>query len=100
MLTEAQRVRHRVATVSLAELGTNDDLVAASAWRLAVIGEAAGRISVAYRQQHPEIPWLQIVGMRNRLIHGYDAIDLEVVWSTVQNDLPNLVSQLATLIGD
>ena len=52
--------------------------------RLEVIGEAAGRISTQFREQHPGIPWHDMIGMRNRMIHGYDDVDLEIVWNTVQ----------------
>jgi uncharacterized protein with HEPN domain len=53
-----------------------------------VIGEAANRVPEDYQESHPEIPWAQIIGMRNRLIHGYDEVDLNFLWSVVQNDLP------------
>ena len=59
--------------------------------RLEVIGEAAGRISTQFREQHPEIPWHDMIGMRNRMIHGYDDVDLEIVWNTVQRRLPELL---------
>lgn len=97
MLAEARRIHIRVASACRADLETDEDLAAALAWRLAVIGEAAGRVSEQYRQQHPDLPWVQIVGMRNRLIHGYDAIDLDVVWSTVEQDLPQLIAYLESI---
>ena len=59
--------------------------------RLEVIGEAAGRISTQFREQHPEIPWHDMIGMRNRMIHGYDDVDIEIVWNTVQRRLPELL---------
>ena len=63
-----------------------------------IIGEAAARVSPEYRDAHPEIPWSEIVGMRNRLVHVYFDIDLEQVWSTVQVDLPSLIPQLRALL--
>ena len=68
--------------------------------RLEVIGEAVRRISTDYRTAHPEIAWRAIVGMRNRLIHQYDMVDLDVVWGVVQHDIPSLVKQLEALLGD
>ncbi|MGB9777570.1 MAG: DUF86 domain-containing protein [Anaerolineae bacterium] len=65
---------------------------------LEVIGEAARRVSPATREAHPEIPWAEIIGMRNRLIHGYFEVDLVKVWETVQHDLPRLVTMLEPLI--
>jgi uncharacterized protein with HEPN domain len=61
---------------------------------LEIVGEAAGRVPDDARQAHPKIPWSQIIGMRNRLIHGYDQVDLDIVWVVVTSDLPALVAQL------
>ncbi len=68
--------------------------------RLEIIGEAVRRISADYQTAHPEIAWHAIVGMRNRLIHEYDIVDLDVVWGVVQHDILSLVVQLETLLGD
>jgi len=59
-----------------------------------VVGEAASRVSAPTKSRHPDVPWPAIVGMRNRLIHGYDAVDLDVLWDTVEVDLPRLIAQL------
>jgi uncharacterized protein with HEPN domain len=59
-----------------------------------IIGEAASRIEPEIRQQHHTIPWSKITGMRNRLIHGYDTIDLDVLWDTVVHNLPPLADEL------
>lgn len=59
-----------------------------------IIGEAAARVSEDTRNRFNQIPWLQITGMRNRLIHGYDQVDLQVLWDTIMDDLPPLVRQL------
>ena len=62
--------------------------------RIEVIGEAAGRISSEFREQHPEVPWQEMIGMRNRMIHRYDDVDLEVVWNTAKDSLPRLLDSL------
>lgn len=67
---------------------------------LEVIGEAARGISVEFRQEHPDLPWKSMIGMRDRLIHGYFDINLEVVWKTVTEDLPPLISQLEKIVSD
>ncbi len=59
-----------------------------------IVGEAATRVSDSTRQRHPQIPWPQIAGMRNRLIHGYDFVDYDILWQTVTEDLPALVAAL------
>ncbi|MEZ5293433.1 MAG: HepT-like ribonuclease domain-containing protein [Vicinamibacterales bacterium] len=61
---------------------------------LEIIGEAAARVPVAERTRRPDVPWSAIVGLRNRLIHGYDDVDHDIVWAIVSTDLPKLVSQL------
>lgn len=62
-----------------------------------IIGEAASQISPQYRDQHQEIPWVQIIGMRNRLIHAYFDVDYRFVYNTVCSDLPNFIKQISEL---
>lgn len=77
-------------------LDTDEILCLALVRLLEIVGEAANRVSEATRKQHPEIPWPQIVGMRNRLIHGYDVIDLDILWQTIEHDVPKLLQALNT----
>ncbi len=63
-----------------------------------IIGEAAAHVSEDMRPLHPDIPWREIVGMRNHLVHAYFDIDLPLVWDTVRNDLPDLITQLEPLV--
>lgn len=62
-----------------------------------IIGEGVKRLSEELRTAHPGIPWRLIAGMRDRLIHQYDAVDLEEVWRTVTADLPKLADDLEKL---
>ena len=64
-----------------------------------IIGEAAARMADATRDAHPEIPWSNMIGMRNRLVHGYFDVDLDVVWKTVDGHLAPLVAALDVLIA-
>jgi uncharacterized protein with HEPN domain len=66
--------------------------------RLEVIGKAAGRVSVATTTKFPSLPWKKVVSMRNIMIHEYEDVDLGIVWDTVQNDLPPLITLLEPLI--
>jgi uncharacterized protein with HEPN domain len=59
-----------------------------------IVGEASAAISAETTSRYPEVPWRQIRGMRNRLVHGYYEIDLDVVWDTVAHDLGPLVAAL------
>jgi uncharacterized protein with HEPN domain len=67
--------------------------------QLQVLGEAAKRLSREFRTGSPEIPWSDIAGMRNKLVHDYMGVDLEVVWETATVDIPALASRLDRL-GD
>ena len=59
-----------------------------------VIGEAASRVSREGQVSYGNIPWEDVVGMRHRLIHGYDKVDLDILWVTVSEDLPQLIREL------
>jgi uncharacterized protein with HEPN domain len=63
-----------------------------------IVGEAASRISTQTQGRSPDIPWSAVVGMRNRLIHAYAEIDLDVVWSAITADLPRLVTMVEKLL--
>lgn len=65
-----------------------------------IVGEASSRVSIPTREKHREIPWPDIVGMRNRLIHGYDVVDLDLLWDTVETDLPSLIAQLEAILKE
>jgi uncharacterized protein with HEPN domain len=65
---------------------------------LQIIGEAARRLPDEVRDLAPDIPWHKIIGMRNILVHGYFAIDLDVVWDAVQRDVPLLKAAVEALL--
>lgn len=65
---------------------------------LEIIGEAANRIPDIYQLEHPEIPWGQIISARNRMIHGYDSVDFDILWNIVTLDLPPLIEKLDDLL--
>ena len=102
------RLRHMLdharEVVALAEGKTrrdldNDRLLELALVRLLeIVGEAASRIPKEECAKHPEIPWPEIVGLRNRLIHGYDAVDLDILWQIIVHDLPPLVAALEAIV--
>lgn len=65
---------------------------------LEIIGEAATHLSERFRAKHPEVPFVDIIAMRNQLIHEYFGVDIDVVWKTVTDDLPVLKKQLESLV--
>ncbi len=98
------RLRHMLdharEAVAMAKGKTRDDLRTNRMLNLAlvrlleIVGEAASRTPLDERTQHSDIPWAQIVGLRNRLIHGYDSVDFEILWQIVSHDLPPLILAL------
>ena len=66
---------------------------------LQIAGEAAKRVSDETRARYPSVPWRQVAGTRDRLIHGYFEVDLELVWSIVSQDLPELVAQIEAILA-
>ena len=84
---------------SRGDLETDRQLVLALSKSIEIVGEAASKITVETKDQHADIPWAVIVGMRHRLIHGYYDVDLDRVWNTVANDLPPLVASLKKILA-
>ena len=80
------------------DLNNDRQLVLALVKDVEIVGEAATQVTKVTRQQLPDIPWEQIVGMRNRLVHAYFDINLDIVWKTIQGDLPELIILLERAI--
>jgi uncharacterized protein with HEPN domain len=95
---------HAREAMTLAQGKTREDLDDDRTFELAqtrlleIIGEAADRVPIEFQMEHPEIEWRQIISFRNRLIHGYDSIDFDIMWSIIQSDLPELVKKLARIV--
>jgi uncharacterized protein with HEPN domain len=66
--------------------------------KLEVLGEAAGRATKAFQEAHPDIARSKMIGLRNRLIHGYEDVDLRIVWRVTMDELPDLIAALGPLI--
>ena len=65
---------------------------------LEIVGEAANRVPEEVQAQYPQLPWLQMIGARNRLIHGYDSVDFDILWTIIKNDLPILIVQVEKIL--
>jgi len=74
-------------------------LLVALVKEIEIIGEAATQVSEEFRESSPEIPWAMIKGMRNRLIHAYSEVNVDLVWSTVVSDPPELARSLKMLLA-
>ncbi len=98
MLLAARDASRLMAGLTLADFERDRMAQLAILKAVEIIGEAASRISDDTQEAHPELPWPKIVGMRNRLVHGYFDVNLERVWETVQQDVPRLIRQLEPLV--
>jgi len=67
--------------------------------RLEIIGEAIRNLPDDIKQMHPEVPWQDIMDMRNKLIHKYFGVDLNLVWGVIKNDIPSLKEQVEKMLG-
>jgi uncharacterized protein with HEPN domain len=99
MLDSAREAVSFVGGCSRGDLNENRMLTLSLVKCIEIVGEAAARVGPKTRQEIPQIPWQDIVGMRNRLIHAYYDIDLDRVWYTVLDDLPALASQLEAALS-
>jgi len=108
LLDDGLRLRHMMEAarkaVAFAQHRTREDLDADEQFSLAltrlleIVGEAAASVSDAVRETNPAIPWRSIISTRNRLIHGYFDVDLDVLWEIVTHDLPTLIRELQHLM--
>ncbi|MHB8578283.1 MAG: HepT-like ribonuclease domain-containing protein [Ignavibacteriaceae bacterium] len=94
---EALAFAERVAKEDFAQ---NRMLILSVIKDIEIIGEAASRISEEAKLKFLNIPWKDIIGMRNRLIHGYFEVDIELIWNTIRNDLPPLMKSLKEILDN
>ena len=100
MLDAAKEAQSFMKGKNRGDLDANRMLVLSVLRLVEVIGEAASQVSKECQEKYPEIPWGLIVAMRNRLVHAYFDVDLDRVWSTMQDDLPPLIAQLEKIIPE
>jgi uncharacterized protein with HEPN domain len=68
--------------------------------QIEIIGEASAKLSKMFRDDNPQIPWKNIIGMRNKLIHDYFGVDVQAVWATVENDIPSLKTAIDLIVSN
>ena len=99
MLDSAQEAVELIQGKTRTDLDKNRVLSLALVRLLEIVGEAASKVTTDTREQTPNIPWSQIIGLRYRLIHGYDTINMDILWKILTEDLPDLADQLSKIIS-
>ncbi len=101
MLDHAREAVAMLDSKSREDLDRDRQLDLALVRLLEIMGEDASRTPTEECRQYADIPWSAIIGLRNRLIHGYDSVDLDILWEVVRHDLPPLIETLARIVpGD
>ncbi|HUX01069.1 MAG: HepT-like ribonuclease domain-containing protein [Phycisphaerae bacterium] len=99
MLDHAQETVQMAHGCKRKDLDANRQLSLALTRLLEIVGEAAARVPAEERQRFSAIPWRDVVDLRNRLIHGYDEVNLDILWAIVQKDLPALAAELDKILA-
>lgn len=100
MLESAEKAAEFVSGMNFDDFKNDEKTIFAVVRALEIIGEAAKKIPKDLGDTYPEIPWREIAGTRDKLIHEYFGVNILVVWRTVQDDLPTLVTQLQKIFND
>ncbi len=100
ILQAAARIRRYTYGMSFETFGADEKTVDAVVRNLTVVGEAANHIPSEVQEHHPEIPWAQMRGIRNVLMHEYFGVSLPIIWKTIQQDLPALVPTLEAILQE
>jgi len=98
MLDTARNATSKITGKAREEFDRDENLRLALAHLIQILGEAARRVSPAFQQTHPEIPWKQIIGMRHKVVHDYLHVDFDIVWAVMTADLPPLIVDLERFV--
>lgn len=98
MIESGESILSFTEGLGIEEFQNDERTYKATLWDLRIIGEAASNIPDEVQARSKTIPWGEIVGMRNRITHAYEAIDVDIVWDAIQNDIPQMLIDLRTLL--
>jgi uncharacterized protein with HEPN domain len=100
IVNAGKRVQKYIAGRDKDSVEADSQARAAVLYEFLIMGEAAKRLSPEIRASHSDVPWAQVAGMRDVLIHGYDRVNFDRVWSTIEGSLPELLDALTPLIPE
>ncbi|WP_370946448.1 DUF86 domain-containing protein [Amycolatopsis sp. cg5] len=98
MIDAAEQARSLIAGITLDELERDRQRRDALLWNFTVLGEASGKVSAELKSDHPEVAWRRPADTRNRIVHGYWSIDLEILYTTATNNLGDLIKGLRAVL--
>ena len=98
MLDHAREARELIRGKVRSDLDSHRLLELSLVRLMEIIGESANRVSSACQSRYPHIPWAQIISLRHRLIHGYDSVDMDILWEILTKDLPVLIVELEKIM--
>ena len=99
MLDHAREAVELLEDRTRGDLDTERMLSLALVRLMEIVGEAASRVPEEFRSRYPQIPWRDVSDLRNRLIHGYDQVNFDILWTIIRDDLPPLIEQLDAIIA-
>jgi uncharacterized protein with HEPN domain len=99
MIDAARQAQQLAAGVTVSQLEADRQRRDALLWNFTVLGEAAGQLSAEVRDKFPDVPWQQPIRLRNRIVHGYWSIDLDVLHTTAAEQLPAFITSLHNVLG-
>ena len=93
-----EKIERYINSLTMDNFKIDDKTVDAVVRNLEIIGEAVRQIPSAFKEKHSNVPWNQIAGLRNRIVHDYFGLDLEMIWHIVTSDLPELKNKIKEIV--
>jgi uncharacterized protein with HEPN domain len=99
ILTALDKIGRFTKALDKARFLEDERTIDAVVRNLEVVGEAVRQLPEPFKDSHPQVPWWQIAGLRNRIVHDYFGVDVEIIWQVVSENVPKLKKQIVDLLG-